>query len=136
MFHILISIILYFLQLLLLQWLCGRLIRHKINKSLKIYRIISYISPGFIWFFKSFVIGLSVGRQDERMKKLLIFFIKTFFIWNVFAEAFTETCQTPKMETFAKTVNGLKLFCKKLHLGCLTWLWICLCTTSKDFTFL
>ena len=41
LFHILISIILYFLQLLLLQWLCGRLIRHKINKSLKIYRIIS-----------------------------------------------------------------------------------------------
>ena len=52
------------------------------------------------------------------MKKLLIFFIKTSL--NVFAEAFTETCQTPKMETFAKTVNGLKLFCKKLHLGCLT----------------
>ena len=47
-------------------------------------------------------------RQEERMKKSLIFFIKSLFTSNVFAEAYSEPYQTSKMETFAKIVNSLK----------------------------
>ena len=47
-------------------------------------------------------------RQEEKMKKSLIFFIKILFTSNVFAETYLEPCQTSKMETFAKIVNGLK----------------------------
>ena len=56
-------------------------------------------------------------RREQRMKKLLIFFIKTHFTSNVFAEAYSEPCQTSKMDTFAKIVNSLKaliVFAKKL----------------------
>ena len=37
-------------------------------------------------------------------------------------EAYSETCQTSKMEYFTKIVNGLAVnyFRKKLHLGYLT----------------
>ena len=67
---------------------------HSIS-SVCIYRRIPQISPGLIWFHKSFLVGLSargtVGwlyveineRQEERMKKQLIFFIKTLFTSNV-----------------------------------------------------
>ena len=54
--------------------------------------------------------------QNERMKKSLIFFIKPAFTSNVFAEAYSESVQISKMETFAKIVNGLKsliVFTKK-----------------------
>ena len=53
------------------------------------------------------------------MKKPLIFFVKTLFTSNVFAETYSEICQTSKMETFVKTVNGLKpliVFAKKPNL--------------------
>ena len=64
-------------------------------------------------------------RQEERMKKSLIIFIKTLFTSNLFAEAYSEPCQTSKMETFAK-----------LHFGCLTGIFgICFCITSTDFQF-
>ena len=40
-----------------------------------------------------------------------------------------ESCQTSKMELFAKIVKNEKplthYFCKNLHLGCLTRFWIC-----------
>ena len=84
---------------------------HSIS-SVCIYRRIPQISPGLIWFHKSFLVGLSargtVGwlyveineRQEERMKKQLIFFIKTLFTSNVFAEAYSEPCHTSKI------VNG------------------------------
>ena len=73
-------------------------------------------NPWLIWFRKPFLVGLSVGdlcvdiseRQEERMKKSLIFFIKPLFTSNVFAEAYSEPYQTSKMETFAKIVNSLK----------------------------
>ena len=68
-------------------------------------------------------------RQKERMKKSLIIFLKTLSTSNVFVKAYSELCQTSKMDTFAKIVNDLKLlivFTKKLHLGCLTELKICL----------
>ena len=67
---------------------------HSIS-SVCIYRRIPQISPGLIWFHKSFLVGLSargtVGwlyvevneRREERMKKQLIFFIKTLFTSNV-----------------------------------------------------
>ena len=48
------------------------------------------------------------GRQGERMKKSLIFFIKTVFTSNVSAEAYSKLCQTSKMETFEKIVNSLQ----------------------------
>ena len=54
--------------------------------------------------------------QNERIKKSLIFFIKAAFTSNVFAEAYSESGQISKMETFAKIVNGLKsliVFTKK-----------------------
>ena len=46
--------------------------------------------------------------RKKRIKKLLIFFIKILFTSNVFAEAYSELCETTKMENFAKIVNGLK----------------------------
>ena len=49
---------------------------------------------------------MSVGKNEK--KKSLIFFIKTLFTSNVFAEAYSESCQTSKMEIFAKIVKGLK----------------------------
>ena len=57
--------------------------------------------------------------QEERMKKSLIFFIKTlmylqrrtftikyFFKWksSFFVQWYSEPCKTSKIETFAKTV--------------------------------
>ena len=47
-------------------------------------------------------------HQKERMKKSLIFFIKTPFTSNVFAVEYSEPCETSMMETFAKIVNGFK----------------------------
>ena len=49
-------------------------------------------------------------RQKERRKneKIVDLFIKTLFTSNVFAEAYSELCQTSKMEILAKIVNGLK----------------------------
>ena len=34
--------------------------------------------------------------------------MKTFFTLNTFTEVYSEPCQTSKMDTFAKIVNGLK----------------------------
>ena len=68
-------------------------------------------------------------RQKERMKKSLIIFVKTLFTSKVFVKVYSELCKTYKMDTFAKIVNDLKLlivFTKKLHLGCLKELKICL----------
>ena len=45
-------------------------------------------------------------RVRERTKKSLIFFIKNLFTSNLFAEAYSEPCQTSKMETFTKVVTG------------------------------
>ena len=70
-------------------------------------------------------------RQKERMKKSLIFFIKILFTSNAFGGVcYSEPCQTSKMEVFVKIV-----FCKNLHLGCLTRLRICPCITSRFFFF-
>ena len=46
--------------------------------------------------------------HEEKMKKSLIFFIKTLFTSNVLTQAYSEPCQTPKMETFVKIVDSLK----------------------------
>ena len=75
-----------------------------------------------MWFPKPFLVGLTWGEptcggglyvdinepQEERMKKPLVFLIKAFFTLNIFEEVYSEPCQTFKMETFAKIVNGLK----------------------------
>ena len=78
---------------------------------------------------------LDINEHQSRGKNdLLIFFIKTVFTSNMFAETYSKPCQTSKMEAFAKIVNSLKtliVFCKKLHLGCLTGLGICLCITRE-----
>ena len=50
---------------------------------------------------------MSVGKKEWK-EKSLIFFIKTLFTSNVFAEAYSESCQTSKMEIFVKIVKGLK----------------------------
>ena len=55
--------------------------------------------------------------QEERMKTSLIFFYKNS---NVFAEIYSEPCQTSKMETFLKIVT-------KTPFGCLIGLGMCLC---------
>ena len=34
--------------------------------------------------------------------------MKTLFTSNIFAEVYSEPCQTSKMETFVKIVNSLK----------------------------
>ena len=39
-------------------------------------------------------------RQEGKMKKLLIFFIRTLFTSNVLVEVYSEPCQTSKMKTF------------------------------------
>ena len=50
-------------------------------------------------------------------------------------EAYWEPCQTSKMELFAKTVDiwrPLTIFCKMLHLSCLTGFWIQLSIELRD----
>ena len=72
---------------------------------------LSYIFEHFVWTYGP-LISLSNGglyvdinqNQEERRNKTLIFFIKTLFTSNVFAEAYSKPCHTSKMETFLKTV--------------------------------
>ena len=45
------------------------------------------------------------GKQNE---KVVIFFVKTLFTSNVFAEAYSEPCQTSKIEIFSEIVNRSK----------------------------
>ena len=64
------------------------------------------------------MVGLSAGRwgvyvrinerQERKMKKSLIFFIKTLFTSYLLTEEYSEPCQTPEMETFVKIVDRLK----------------------------
>ena len=63
--------------------------------------------------------GFKISKKVPLVE--LNFFIKIFFI-NHRAEAYSDPCQTPKIEPFAKIVNGFKkngYFCKNFDLGCL-----------------
>ena len=50
--------------------------------------------------------AMSFKRKEWQNRCL---FLKILFTWNIFAEDCWEPCQSSKMETFAKTVNDLKL---------------------------
>ena len=51
-------------------------------------------------------------------------------------KAYSESCQTSKIELFAKKIEGcfqpFAIFCKKLHLGCLTEFWNRLWCSLRD----
>ena len=49
---------------------------------------------------------MSFKRKEWQNRCL---FIKILFTSNIFAEDYSEPCQSSKMETFAKTLNDLKL---------------------------
>ena len=62
------------------------------------------------------------------------FVYAVYEVWmfnSVFAEVYSEPCQTSKMEHFAKIVA---FFCKMLHHSCLKgfWIWFWLCSFTSD----
>ena len=88
------------------------------NVRLKNWRISSFrfrsIILVFGWHFFLFF-------PSRRLSVAIWFKHETYLTLEASSEAYSEQCQTSKMEVFAKIVNGFSLFtvlCKKLHLRC------------------
>ena len=88
------------------------------------------------WVKQFFPVSIVNKKSFDCVSLIFFFFAMYFFItflegsWKYIPEAYSEPCQTSKMERFAKTVN---YFCKTVHLR--FWFWIHLCIRSVRSTY-
>ena len=76
--------------------------------------------------------GYRIQRRIQNpVKRLRLSFFRKSLLAS---ETNSESCQTSKIDLFAKIVKNLKSFtivCKNLHLGCLIRFWMCFWRTNS-----